>query len=390
MTQSPPAAMPVPNRRRKILLIALLVGLPLLAVIGFQVAASLLKSQIEQALGPRGEVREISVGLGSVEILGLRLPAEEKSGWPAEDLLRAERVVVVPSLGDLLGARVVLRSVRIEGFYLSMLRTRDEKLVVLPGLTKPAEAKAAKGKEKGNGKAAGEATSKTESGPEISIGRIELADGAVEYFDASIQRPALKIRMEQIDITVDDIHLPNLLGKSQLKVGGIIKGPHQDGRVDIAGDVEIGSKESDVRTQLRGVDLLALKPYLIRATETGIKRGSMDLDLHSVVSKGRLHAPGTLALHNLELSGGSFMGVPQSAVVAMMKSKSGTISIDFSLDGDINDPQFSLNEQLLGQVGNALANLLGISLEGLARGVGGAGGSVARGLGEGLGKLFGK
>lgn len=382
--------MPVPNRRRKILLIALLVGLPLLAVIGFQVAASLLKSQIEQALGPRGEVREISVGLGSVEILGLRLPAEEKSGWPAEDLLRAERVVVVPSLGDLLGARVVLRSVRIEGFYLSMLRTRDEKLLVLPGLTKPADTKAAKGKEKGNGKAAGEATTKTESGPEISIGRIELADGAVEYFDASIQRPALKIRMEQIDITVDDIHLPNLLGKSQLKVGGVIKGPHQDGRVDIAGDVEIGSKESDVRTQLRGVDLLALKPYLIRATETGIKRGSMDLDLHSVVSKGRLHAPGTLALHNLELSGGSFMGVPQSAVVAMMKSKSGTISIDFSLDGDINDPQFSLNEQLLGQVGNALANLLGISLEGLARGVGGAGGSVARGLGEGLGKLFGK
>ena len=382
--------MPVPNRRRKILLIALLIGLPLLAVIGFQVAASLLKSQIEQALGPRGEVREISVGLGSVEILGLRLPAEEKSGWPAEDLLRAERVVVVPSLGDLLGARVVLRSVRIEGFYLSMLRTRDEKLVVLPGLTKPAQGKAAKGEEKGNDKTTGEATSKTESGPEISIGRIELADGAVEYFDASIQRPALKIRMEQIDITVDDIHLPNLLGKSQLKVGGVIKGPHQDGRVDIAGDVEIGSKESDVRTQLRGVDLLALKPYLIRATETGIKRGSMDLDLHSVVSKGRLHAPGTLALHNLELSGGSFMGVPQSAVVAMMKSKSGTISIDFSLDGDINDPQFSLNEQLLGQVGNALANLLGISLEGLARGVGGAGGSVARGLGEGLGKLFGK
>ena len=382
--------MPVPNRRRKILLIALLIGLPLLAVIGFQVAASLLKSQIEQALGPRGEVREISVGLGSVEILGLRLPAEEKSGWPAEDLLRAERVVVVPSLGDLLGARVVLRSIRIEGFYLSMLRTREEKLVVLPGLTKPADTKAAKGKEKGNDKTTGEATSKTESGPEISIGRIELADGAVEYFDASIQRPALKIRMEQIDITVDDIHLPDLLGKSRIKVGGIIKGPHQDGRVDIAGDVEIGSKESDVRTQLRGVDLLALKPYLIRATETGIKRGSMDLDLHSVVSKGRLHAPGTLTLHDLELSGGSFMGVPQSAVVAMMKSKSGTISIDFSLDGDINDPQFSLNEQLLGQVGNALANLLGISLEGLARGVGGAGGSVARGLGEGLGKLFGK
>ena len=262
--------------------------------------------------------------------------------------------------------------------------------MVLPGLTKPADTKAAKGKEKGNGKAAGEATSKTESSPEISIGRIELADGAVEYFDASIQRPALKIRMEQINITVDDIHLPDLLGKSRIKVGGVIKGPHQDGRVDIAGDVEIGSKESDVRTQLRGVDLLALKPYLIRATETGIKRGSMDLDLHSVVSKGRLHAPGTLALHNLELSGGSFMGVPQSAVVAMMKSKSGTISIDFSLDGDINDPQFSLNEQLLGQVGNALANLLGISLEGLARGVGGAGGSVARGLGEGLGKLFGK
>lgn len=373
--------MSAPNPRRKTLLIAILVALPLLVFGGIQVAASLLKSQIEQALGPRGEVREISVGLGSVEIIGLRLPADEKSGWPADDLLRAERVVVVPSLGDLLSARVVLRSIRIEGFYLSMLRTREEKLIVLPGLTKPAQAKAG---------AKNDAAQKADSGPEISIGRVELADGAVEYFDASVQRPALKIRMEQIHVTVDDIHLPDLLGKSKIKIAGVIKGPHQDGRVDIAGDLEIGSKESDIRTRLNGVDLLALKPYLIRATETGIKRGSMDLDLHSVVNKGRLHAPGTLTLHNLELSGGTFMGVPQAAVVAMMKSKSGTISINFSLDGNLNDPQFSLNEQMLGQIGNALANLLGISLEGLARGVGSAGGNVARGLGEGLGKLFGK
>lgn len=362
--------------RRLLLALLLLAGIGLAA---FQFAIHLLKGKIEQALGPRGEVKEIRVGLGSVDIVGLRLPAppaEGKAAWPASDLLRAERVRVVPSLADLLGARVVLSSIRIEGAYLSLLRTPEQKLRLLPGLLdQPAKAP----------------EQPTPDMPEIQIGRIELADSAVEYFDASIQRPPLKIRLEQIQVSLDNLHLPDLKGQSKLQVSGIIKGQHRDGRLEIAGQTELASKDSDIKTRLRGVDLLTFKPYLIRATDTGVKRGSMDLDVHSTVQRGRLHAPGTLTLNNLELAGGgSFMGVPQAAVVGLMKNKAGQIGINFSLDGNLNDPRFSLNEQLLGRIGAGLADSVGISLEGLAKGVGNTGSSVAKGIGDTVGKLFGK
>ncbi len=363
------------------LVLALLLG----GFLAFQAAVHLLKGQIIAALGPRGEVRELKVGLTGVEILGLRLPAENTSGkgaWPAPDLLRAERIHVVPSLADLLGARVVLHSIRIEGAYLSILRTRAGRVQVLPSLTE-AGAGQAPGGEKGQEQGAAKAV-------EVRIGQVELVDSAVEFFDASVRQPALKVRLEQLNARVGPLAFPDLTGQSQLQVEGVIKGQHRDGQLNLAGQVELASKESDLKTRLRGVDLTALQPYLIKAAETGVRRGTMDLDLHTTVKKNQLHGPGTLTLHQLELSssGNSFMGMPRSAVVGMMKDRQGRISVNFVLSGNINDPAFSLNENLMGKVGSAVADSLGISLEGLAKGVGSAGGSVARGLGDSLGKLF--
>lgn len=355
--------------------VALLLG----GFLAFQTAAHLLKEQIVAALGPKGEVRELKVGLTGVEILGLRLPAENtsgKGGWPAPDLLRAERIHVVPSLADLLGARVVLHSIRIEGAYLSILRTRAGRVQVLPSLT---EAGAAK-----------EEGAEKSPAVEVRIGQVELVDSAVEFFDASVRQPALKVRLEQLNARVGPLSFPDLTGQSQLQVEGVIKGQRQDGKLNLAGQMELASKESDLKTRLRGVDLTALQPYLIKAAETGVQRGTMDLDLHTTVKNSKLHGPGTLTLNQLELSssGNSFMGMPRSAVVGMMKDRQGKISVNFVLSGNINDPAFSLNENLMGKVGSAVADSLGISLEGLAKGVGSAGGSVARGLGESLGKLF--
>ncbi|WP_303783456.1 DUF748 domain-containing protein [Azovibrio restrictus] len=379
------SAVPARGRRWPWIAGGLLLALLLGGFVAFQVAVHLLKEQIVAALGPRGEVRELKVGLTGVEILGLRLPADPASGkgaWPAPDLLRAERILVVPSVTDLLGARVVLDSIRIEGAYLSILRTRAGRVQVLPSLTEAGAARAPGG-EPGQEQDAAKAV-------EVRIGQVELVDSAVEFFDASVRQPALKVRLEQLNARVGPLAFPDLTGQSQVQVEGVIKGQHQDGQLNLAGQAELASKESDLKTRLRGVDLTALQPYLIKAAETGVRRGTLDLDLHTTVKKNQLHGPGTLTLNQLELSssGNAFMGMPRSAVVAMMKDRQGKISVNFVLSGNINDPGFSLNENLMGKVGSAVADSLGISFEGLAKGVGSAGSSVARGLGDSLGKLF--
>lgn len=342
-------------------------------------AALALKGKVEQSLGPHSEVAEVRVSWSAVEVLGVRIraPRAGKGGWPAEDELRAQRIVVVPELRDLLSATVRVRSITIEGGYLAALRAKDGRLRLVPGLLDQGTSR----------------DKKAAAGPAVSIGTIALRDSVVEFFDATISQPALKVRLEQLEATVQDVRLPELTGRTRVSVSGIVKGGQRDGTVSLHGSVELASKNSDITMQLRKVDLVPLQPYLIKASESGVRRGSLDLDVTSNVRNNHLRAPGSLTLTGLELTsagGGTFMGVPRSAVVSLLKDSNDRIQLSFVLEGNLADPRFSLNENFATRIGSSLAGTLGISLEGLAREVGSAGGNVLRGVGDAVEKLLGR
>jgi uncharacterized protein involved in outer membrane biogenesis len=335
-------------------------------------AAQALKTQVEQALGPESEVGEIVVRISSIEIRNIRIAAPK--GWPSPDALRAERVVVRPDLMGLFSARIHVPSILVEKAYVSALRSRDGKVRLLPSLLEKA------GKEG------------TQSAPhEVSIGTIELRNGELEFFDATVRQPAHKTRLEQLHARVEDLRIPSLSSRTAIQVDGLVKGVQHNGRLSITGWAELASRNSEIATKLQGVDLLALQPYLIKASETGVRRGMLDLRLKSTVHKNRLHAPGTVTLSGLELAPASgpfntFMGVPRQAVVAALKDRKDQITINFTLDGNLDDPKFALNESFALRAGAAMAETLGISIEGLTRGVG----SAAEGLGGVVKKLFRK
>ena len=368
-------------RRWPLWIAAILALLVLAGIGGRQLATSKLKDKIQEALGPNSEVSRIEVGFSSIEITGIRIRAGKE--WPATDELSARRVVVRPDWGALIAKTVRIASIEVEEGYLSMLRRKDGKMVLLPSLlgTRAAAADAA---------AHGGLKESSDLMPAIHVGHIELSNTAVDFFDASVRQPAHKLRLEKAEIRIGRILLPALTGNTTLQLDGVVKGVQRDGKISINGQVELASKDSEITTRLSGVDLVSFQPYLIKAAETGVKKGTLDLDLKSTVKKNRLHAPGAVTLSGLELSSGkTFMGMPRDMVVSMMKNKDGKIAVKFTLEGNIDDPRFSLNENLSTRIGSSVAGSLGISLEGLARGVGSAGGSAAQGIGSTVGKLFG-
>jgi hypothetical protein len=315
------------------------------------------------------------VGWTSLDVERLRI--EGPSGWPAADALRAERIAIVPSLRSLLSRDVRVHSITVVSPYLSVVRTKDGNLQVLPGLLAGAAARGGPA-----GSSAAPASSRT-----LIVGDVVLRDGVVEFFDATVARRPLKIRLEQVQATVGDVVIPALTGKTRLELVGVLKGAHQDGTVTISGWVDIATRDSSLRTTLRSVDMVALQPYLIKSHETGVQKGTLDLDLQSDVNEGRLKAPGTLTISGLELTPGksvldTFMGVPRGAALASLKNKDDTITVRFVLDGDIADPHFSLNEALGTRVASGLAETLGVSLGGVATGVGGLGQQGVEAVGE--------
>lgn len=364
--------------------LALLLLVAALLAAGWYAGARELKSRVERALGPQGEVAEIRLSPAGVEVLGLRLKAPP--GWPAPETLRAARIVVVPDIGSLLSGKIGLARITVEGAYLSALRGADGRLRVVPSLL---EAKGGEADPSG-------------SAVRIAIASVELHDGVLEFFDATVRgraaQGAHRVRLEQLQASVTDIRLPELDRPSQLHLSGVVKGPGGDGKLLIDGWMNFSSRDSSLRNSLRGVDLAAFQPYLLKASDSGVKRGTLDLDLRTTVKAQHLHAPGTLTLDGLELeASGTFMGLPRAAVLGLMKDRNGRIGLDFTLEGRIDDPAFRLNEGFSTRVASSLGDALGVSVEGLARGAGAVGqkgleaaGGAARGAGKAVGRIFGR
>jgi hypothetical protein len=364
-----------------VIVVALIIG----GILAFHVAVGILKGKVEKALGSTSEIQDIQVGLYSVKVHGLSIKGPE--GWPSADTLRAEKVIIVPSLSSIFSGQYRVRSITIVKPYFSVLRTRDGKFLAIPSLFNDAQ-------------------TKTPSAPAVShtliIGHITLQDGVVELFDATVANPPLKIRLEQIQSNVQDVIVPALKGKSKFELKAVVKGIQRDGQVNVTGWAEIATKNSSVKTRFRSVDLLALEPYLIKTGEAGVQRGTLDLDMKSVVNNNRLNAPGKITISNLDLAnskgeGNTFMGIPRDAMVTLLMSKGNKITVDFILEGDINNPEFSINEALSKELAFSMAKMLGINFGGIARNVGTLGQKggeatiqTAKGAGSLLRGLFGR
>jgi hypothetical protein len=161
------------QKRWLLAIAALLVLLVAGAIAGLHYASKALKDQVQQALGPESEVGEISVGLSAIVIRDLRVRGPK--GWPAEHTLRAKRITVVPDLRGLFSARIRIQQIRVEQAYLSILRARDKRVRLLPSLLEKQDAKSPDG-----------------TGPTVAIGSVDLNDGVLEFFDATVRQPAHK------------------------------------------------------------------------------------------------------------------------------------------------------------------------------------------------------
>ena len=382
-----------PGRRWPFVILVALIVLLIAGFAAYRFAIRTIEARIMTAIGPQGEVKELRVSPAGIEITGLRIRAsdgrEKNASWPAEDEFRADRVLVVPSLFDLLRSRVILDVIRVEGAYVSMLRARGGKMRILPSRLETGPSASASTKPESttvSAPAPAQSEDSASSTTPVTINGIELTNGSIDFFDATIRKTPVKQRLEQINAHIGKITLPDLAGQSEIRFEAIHKGVQRDGKVSIEGSVELATRDSGITTVLSDVDMLSLQPYLVKGSDAGIRKGSLDFELNSSIKQGMLYAPGSLVLSDLELASSSatVLGIPRKLVTAMMKNKKGKISVNFVLTGDINDPEYSLNENLSTRIAASLAGKLGVNVEGLAKGLGEVGGATAESIGKAL------
>jgi Domain of Unknown Function (DUF748) len=375
-------------KRWYIVFLAAVVLLGVSVVVGYRAGVRLLQERILDALGPGSAITEVRVNWFSLDLYGVSIAAHKE--WPTENTFRAARVRIIPSLQTLLTDQIHISSIVFERPYASVMRTSG-KWVLFPGLTETRDRK------KKNTEAGGANFSPRA----VTISKIELQDGVVELFDATVTRPPLKTRLERVDAVIGDVAVPWLKARTRFELSAIVKGIRRDGQVKASGWLAPTHGDSSSQITLLAVDLVGLQPYLVKMGEAQVRRGTLDLRLNSEVRANRLDGKGKIIIRDLEFAPSrgfleTFMGIPRSALINFLKNNENAIDVDFGLTGDTSNPRFSINEAIASRVAMGMAAELGVSIRDLAedfgtlgrRSVEGAAG-VAEGVGSVLKSFFG-
>ncbi|HTY17775.1 MAG TPA: DUF748 domain-containing protein [Myxococcota bacterium] len=348
--------------------------LALAAVVGFRAAVEEARQRVVAALGRGARIESLRVTTRTVELSGLEIPGG--ADWPAPDALRADRVVIEPSLRSLASPKMVIRSVAISNAYLSALRTRDGSMHVVPTLLEGSSEPA---------KTGGAAVAPPVRS--VAIERIEIDGGQLEIYDASVARTPWRLHLDGVRAEVRNMLAPTLASAMPFELEGELEGPKRKGRLALRGQIDGATRDLDLDASLRGADLLAFEPYLLQASDVRLSGGVFDLAFDAKVRARRVHAPGRLSISDLALApGGSakaiVMGVPRDLLVESLAAHGNHIDLAFTLEGDLDDPRFSLNEAFGTRIAVSMAETLGLSVRGLVEGVGKIGGQSIEGVGK--------
>jgi hypothetical protein len=373
-----------PNiKRRRAVWIALgvLVVLVVVGLIASNLVARALKQRVIDTLGPLGSAESIEVGLTAVHLHRVRLRAPD--GWPDADPLRADTIDISPDLRELISRqRIRIRRVNVDHAYISMLRGSDGKVQILPNLKQsinqpptPSDGLTNDASPKRN----------------ILIGPIHITNSTLDFFDETVGNPPQKTHLTSVTATVGPLSFPNLEVRTTISVNGILPGPQHNGSVAFGGWIILANKDSDTTTTLRNVDVSEISPYLTKSRLTGLRSGTMDLDLRATVTSNVLHAAGAVTLADLELESGrgvlgNFLSMPRQAALNALKNRDNKIKVSFDVDGNLQDPHFSINESVGVRLAAGLAKALGVSVQGVAEGAT----STVKGLGDTVKGLLGQ
>jgi hypothetical protein len=369
-------------KRWQAISIAAVIFVAIAIIGGYRMGVRLLQEKVVAALGPGSLLTELKVNWFTIELIGLSIDGPK--GWPTARTFEAKRVTIVPDLRTLFTNEIRIASIVIEKPYLSMLRNPG-RLVLIPSLTDRDE----------------KALSNKESARAVMISTIEIKDGSLDLYDATVSRPPLKTRMEEIDAVIQDVAAP-AAEKIRFDLTGIVRGVKRDGRAKVSGWVGPAAKDSSSRIVLEAVDLVALQPYLVKKSEARVAKGTLDLNLASEVRNNNLNGKGKVILKDLTFAPSrgffdTFMGLPRNAVISFLKDNNNAIDVDFTLTGNTKNPNFSLNENLSTRIATGMAGQLGVSVQNVAEGLGTLGrrslegaSSIVDGVGSAVNRLFGQ
>ncbi|OPY72109.1 MAG: hypothetical protein A4E63_01329 [Syntrophorhabdus sp. PtaU1.Bin050] len=331
-----------------IALLCLIAGIALL----MKLSGTLLKAQIERALGDNVKAGSVEIAWGTVTIKDLVFFREGQ---------QVGKVKTVDIRADFLSAlkkKVMIARVDVEEPDFDILMDKKGKIVLPVSL--PDQRREEK-------------TSKTKETMAVKIKTLTIKDGKVRFEDRSPTRPVF-LRFDDVKADAENITFPSADQWTNYDMSAHLAGPDHKGIITVSGKTNFKTEETKGKMTLKNVDLPLFRPYIEKKGDLSIERGFMDMNMDVGIAKKHIRAPGVLVLNDLQFRSGkglgdTFLGIPRSMVLGLLKSGDNKIKLDFVVEGDLNNPRFSIRENLLKRATVGLAGKLGLSVKEVGEGI---------------------
>jgi hypothetical protein len=351
--------------RRKTLIYVSLSVLVLLVVgagILLHNANRIIKYELRQFLGKGFSVEDISLRWGSVIAQGVKLDRPD-----GQDAFSAKDVKVRGNFIGVLKKENIISDITLDAPYLFIeIDKKGEVVFPLPDRRTTPAKKLKKQK------------SSDKSTAPFLIHKFKVKDGSLDYLDRKVSAIPALIKMREVRADVKNFSMPPDSRISIYELDAVIPGKVRKGTLSSMGAINFKTKDTKAKLTIKGLDITQLRPYYEKKGDVEVTHGFLSLDSDMVIQNRNIKSSGTITIKGLEFkkSEGSFLGMPLLAVTKLLKDNHDQITLDFTLEGDLDNPKFNITESLVQKLSLSLAKLLGMPIESIGRSVFDLGGSA--------------
>ncbi len=337
-------------------------------------AVKFIQARLQQVLGPGLTIAEIEIKPTYLSAKGIRY----EDPLSKRKIFLIEEMRVYPDLSSFLKGTLSIRECMILRPSFFFYRSREGSFVG-PWTT-------LEKKEKGKGKEISDDRERKEKESiPIKINRFRIRNGSVDFEDRKMGEPPAQIQLRELDLELKNIQYPFISSHSFIELKGKMKGRKREGDIYTKGWIDLKNMDMETFFKVQEIDIKILEPYYRKRVSAEIEAGHINMEAKIGVEKRMIDAPGQLELVDLHIKGGgTILWIPAKTLVSLLRDKGNRIKVKFHVKGNMDDPQFSLQETFITRVAISLAETLGIPIRVVGETMIKGAGKGAEGLIEGL------
>lgn len=191
--------------------------------------------------------------------------------------------------------------------------------------------------------------------PPISIGKITLTGGNINYTDNFIQ-PNFTANLMDMGGVISGLSSTES-ARASLDLRGSVD---RIAPVTVSGSLNPLAQQAflDIKAAVKGYELTAASTYSAKYAGYGIEKGKLSMDVAYFIENSQLKAGNQLLLDQLTLGdrveSTDATKLPVKFALALLTDRHGQINLNLPIEGSLNDPQFRIGRIIWQVIGNLL------------------------------------